>query len=237
MKLPLKNLLLVALMLLSAALGAALRPTISLADEREPIDLTTMVPTTVGEWREEVNVLAQVVNPQQKVMLEATYSQTLTRSYINTNGYRIMLSVAYGKNQSDALQLHRPESCYPAQGFTLVSSESNTLDLLGKPIAVRRVSTYSGQRYEPITYWTVVGDRVTTLGFQKKMVEIQYALVNRVPDGMLVRLSSIDRGTESAYAIQKQFANSMIAAIAPIHRPRFAGGHNNVPVQTQTTPL
>jgi hypothetical protein len=37
MKLSIRNIALLALMLLSAGLGAALRPTISLADERPPI--------------------------------------------------------------------------------------------------------------------------------------------------------------------------------------------------------
>ena len=46
-----------------------------------------------------------------------------------------MLSIAYGKNQSDALQLHKPEICYPAQGFTLLAKQNTPLDLLGKPIA------------------------------------------------------------------------------------------------------
>jgi len=233
MKSSVKSIILLALMLLSAALGAALRPKISLADERPPIDLKAMVPTSFGNWHEEFNLMAQVVNPQQKVMLEATYSETLSRTYVNDNGYRIMLSIAYGKNQSDALQLHRPEACYPAQGFTLVSSENATLNLLGSSIASKRVSTYSGQRFEPITYWTVVGDRVITLGFWKKIVELQYALQNRIPDGMLVRVSSIDKETDNAYEMQRQFANAMIAAINPANRARFAGNQNKPPIQTK----
>src|SRR5450830_590456 len=128
MRLTFKNLLLLALMLISAGLGAALRPTISMADERPPIDLAAMVPTTFGDWREEINVLAQVINPQQKSVIDKIYSQTLSRTYVNPQGYRIMLSIAYGKNQSDALQLHKPEVCYPAQGFTLLATQRGQID-------------------------------------------------------------------------------------------------------------
>jgi EpsI family protein len=226
MKLSIKNIALLALMLLSAGLGAALRPTISLADERPPIDLPTMVPPTFGEWREEVNRLTQVVNPQQKSVIDKIYSQTLSRTYINPQGYRIMLSIAYGKNQSDALQLHKPEICYPAQGFTLLNKQTGALDLPGKLITGTRIATSLGQRFEPVTYWTVVGDHNVTSGNDKKLTELRYAMHNRIPDGMLVRVSSIDKDTEKAYRVQNQFASTMIDAIGAEHRQRFAGNRN-----------
>lgn len=223
MKLSIKNIALLALMLASAALGAVLRPTISLADERAPIDLAAMVPTAFGNWHEETNMFAQVVNPQQKSVLDKIYSQTLSRTYVNPQGYRIMLSIAYGKNQSDALQLHKPEVCYPAQGFQLLNKQPNKLDILGKPIAATQISTSLGQRFEPVTYWTVVGDHIVTTNTSKKLVEIRYALTDRIPDGMLVRLSSIDTDTTNAFAFQAEFANLLAQAIPAEHRSRFVG--------------
>jgi EpsI family protein len=231
MKLTLKSIALLALMLLSAALGAALRPRISLADERPPINLAAMVPTAFGDWREELNLAAQVVNPQQRDLLDKIYSQTLSRTYVNAQGYRIMLSIAYGKNQSDALQLHKPEICYPAQGFVLLATQRGPIDLLGKPVFATKLATSQGQRFEPITYWTVVGDHVVTSGNDKKWTELRYAMHNRIPDGMLVRMSSIDKDTTNAYAIQNQFATAMVAAIAPENRGRFAGDLSNSATQ------
>ena len=223
MKSSVKSIILLALMLVSAALGAALKPHISMADERPPIDLAAMVPTAFGDWREETNVYAQVVNPQQKSVIDKIYSQTLSRTYVNKQGYRVMLSIAYGKNQSDALQLHKPEVCYPAQGFQLLNKQATVLDLLGRPISAVRIETSLGQRFEPVTYWTVVGDHITTNNINKKLAEMRYALQGRIPDGMLVRVSSIDQDTVTAQAQQSQFANAMVQAIAPEHRQRFAG--------------
>ena len=224
MKFPVKNIVLLLLMLVSAVMASVLRPTISLADERPPIVLKTMVPAAFGDWRELLNTSAQIVDPQQRQLLEQIYSETLTRTYVNSAGYRIMLSIAYGKNQSDALQLHKPEVCYPAQGFMLMATQHGTLDLqLGKPIAATRLQTSLGQRYEPITYWTVVGDHITKGGIDKKLTEMRYAMRREIPDGMLVRVSSIDTGVENAYALQSQFATQMVRAIAPEHRNRFAG--------------
>jgi len=223
MKQPLKNLVLMLLMLASAGLGVALRPTISIADELPPIDLKTMVPTAFGSWHEDLNVSAQIIDPQQKQMLDKIYDKTLSRTYVNSQGYRIMLSIAYGKNQSGTLQLHKPEACYPAQGFSLLSSQAGKLDLLGKPIPATRLETSLGQRFEPITYWTIVGDHVTSSMTDKRVTEVRYAMRGRIPDGMLVRISSIDKNTGDAYALQKQFANAMVESIAPEHRQRFAG--------------
>lgn len=223
MKQPLKNLVLLLLMLLSAWLAVALRPTINVADELPPIDLKTMVPTAFGNWREEFNLSAQIIDPQQKQMLDKIYSQTLSRTYVNSQGYRIMLSIAYGKNQSGTLQLHKPEICYPAQGFSLLGTQPAKLDLLGRPVAASRLETSLGQRFEPITYWTIVGDHITSSMTDKRLTEVRYAMRGRIPDGMLVRISSIDKAADSAYVLQSQFASAMIQAISPEYRNRFAG--------------
>ena len=218
-----KSMVLLALMLLSAGLGAALRPTIFLADERSPIDLKTMVPTAFGGWHELLNVSAQIIDPQQKETLDRIYSQILTRTFVNSQGYRIMLSIAYGKNQSKSLELHSPEVCYPAQGFAVTDKQTATLNILGKPIAATRLETNLGQRHELVTYWNVVGTNITTSLFDKRLVDLRYTLTGRIPDGILVRVSSIDRATDNAYAIQNQFAAELLLAIAPENRERFMG--------------
>lgn len=223
MKLSFKDIVLMALMLLSASLGAALRPTIYLADERAPIDLKAMVPTAFGNWQEQLNMSAQIIDPQQKETLERIYSQTLTRTFVNNQGYRIMLSIAYGKNQSKSLELHSPEVCYPAQGFAVADKQKTTLNLLGQPIAATNLQTNLGQRHEPLTYWNVIGSNVTTSLLDKRLVDLRYSLTGRIPDGILVRVSSIDTATDNAYAIQRQFAAEMIQAIAPENRDRFIG--------------
>lgn len=224
MRMSIKNLLLLALMLASAGIAAVLKPTISLADERPAVDLKLMVPKAFGDWQETTLNSAHIVDPQTQQKLDEIYSQTLSRTYVNSKGYVIMLSIAYGANQSDALQLHKPEVCYPAQGFELVNKRSIPL-VLGSNSAVpaTRLMTRLQQRQEPVTYWTVVGDHPTRGGIDKKLVEMRYALQNRIPDGLLIRVSSIDSETERAYALQTQFAQQMVNAIPSQHRPRFSG--------------
>src|SRR3954469_8187690 len=145
-----------ALMIL-ASIGAVLaRPTIKAADEEPPISLEQMIPKEFGEWREEPQRFAQVVNPQTQELLDKLYSQILSRVYVNKEGYRIMLSLAYGTNQRGSLQAHKPEVCYPAQGFTIDKQVTAQFASPYGEVPVKRLSSHLGVRYEPVTYWFTV---------------------------------------------------------------------------------
>jgi EpsI family protein len=223
MKLWLRNLLLLTLMLAASGMAIALRPTQKIADQGPKVDLEAMIPRAFGEWHEEKQRSIQIVDPQTQEMIEKAYSQVLTRVYRNTNGYRIMLSIAYGSDQSDSMQVHKPENCYPAQGFILHDKKIENLLLSKGSIPVTRLLTTMGLRSEPVTYWTTVGDQVVKSGVNKKIIEMSYNLTGKIPDGMLVRVSSIDTELSSAYRTQSQFAEQMLDALAPEHRQRFTG--------------
>lgn len=223
MNILLRNIILLVLMLAASGLVLALRPTHKIAEQGPAIDLATMIPRTFGDWREEQNKSIQIVDPQQQEMIDKIYTQTLSRTYVNTNGYRIMLSMAYGDDQRDSMATHYPEVCYPAQGFLLKDKQTGMLTTASGPIPVTRILTSLGQRNEPVTYWTIVGDHVFQGGIQKKLAEMSYGLNGKIPDGMLIRLSSIDAETANAYEMQTQFANQMLAALTPEYRQKLSG--------------
>jgi EpsI family protein len=220
---PLRNIILLVLMLASAGLSIAMRPTHRVADEGPKLNLETMIPHAFGEWQEEKQSATQIVDPRTKEMLDKLYSQILTRTYVNGNGYRIMLSIAYGSDQSDSMQVHKPEICYPAQGFALQGKQVGTLGVKNGEIPVIRILTTLGQRSEPVTYWTTVGDQVVKSGIHKKLTEMSYGLSGNIPDGMLIRVSSIDAQSDNAYQNQNRFAAQMLDALAPEHRQRLTG--------------
>src|SRR3546814_9693687 len=69
------------------------------------------------------------------------YSDTLTRLYSHAGtGERVMLLMAYGSTQSDLLQLHRPETCYPAFGYRISRSAVASLDFGARDLPVRERS-------------------------------------------------------------------------------------------------
>ena len=83
---------LAALMCATAVASVAVRPDATAAQKGESISLEAIVPKDFGTWRELEQPSAQVVNPQTRELLDKIYSQILNRTYVNADGYRIMLS-------------------------------------------------------------------------------------------------------------------------------------------------
>jgi len=214
---------LIAALMLSASVSAiVLRPDQKVAN-LSAISLETMIPKQFGDWREEPQRNLQVVNPQTQALLDKLYSQLLARVYINKDGYRVMLSLAYGSDQRGALQAHKPEVCYPAQGFTLHSTKTVPLTTPFGEIPAQRLFTTLGPRQEPVTYWFTVGDTAVQNKLQKRLVDLRYGLTGQIPDGMLFRISSIDENQARANQIQDQFVNQLLQAVSPADRKRLSG--------------
>lgn len=211
-------------MFVAAGMALALKPDAKLADSESKFDLETMVPAQFGDWKLDETVATLLVTPELQKVIEETYSQTLTRTYINSTGQRIMLSVAYGGAHGEGMQTHRPEICYPAQGFQVVKDTQP--EILGTPygeLAIKRLVAAQGARNEPITYWVVVGDQQTQFGLRMKLAQLRYTLTGVVPDGMLVRVSSISGDEKSAYAAQTSFIRDMLASMKDAERERITG--------------
>jgi EpsI family protein len=219
-----KTAIVLAMLMCAASVASiAARPSATAAQKGQGIVLDTMVPKQFGEWQEVTERAAQVVNPQTKELLDKLYSQLLTRTYVNKSGYRIMLSMAYGDDQRGSLEAHKPEVCYPAQGFKLLSNEPGQLATGYGNIEVRRLSTSLGQRNEPVTYWFTVGDRVTHGTLQKRLAEIRLGLTGQIPDGLLFRISSIDPDAARGFGMQQTFAADLLANVPPNARKRLSG--------------
>lgn len=211
-------------MVASSGTAKLMVPTHYLATTRPAAKLAQIVPVSFGDWKEEKAMVNAVVNPTVEEALKAIYSETLSRTYVNSSGYRIMLALAYGANQSDGLQVHYPEICYPAQGFELLSKQLGTLSTTHGVIQVKRLETsLSRERFEPVTYWTTVGNRVAMGNIDKKLAEMHYRLGGDIPDGLLFRVSSIDRDTPRSFAEHQQFINQLLAVLSPTDRLRLTG--------------
>jgi EpsI family protein len=136
-----------------------------------------------------------------------------------------MVSVAYGDDQSDnSVQMHYPEVCYPAQGFQLKGNRVEQIHLPQGELKVRRLLTEFGRtRFEPVTYWTIIGDQQSIGGWDHKMAEIRHGLRGEIIDGLLFRVSSIDRDSEAAYRLQNEFIGELVSAMTPPARRQLAG--------------
>jgi hypothetical protein len=68
-----------------------------------------------------------------------------------------------------------------------------------------------------------VGDQVTLSKTDQKLMELRWGLLGFIPDGMLVRVSSIDRDMAHGHQLQTQFLAELADAIAPQGRDRVFG--------------
>jgi EpsI family protein len=216
-------LILAALMLASSVFATMLKPTQKLADLQPREKLETLVPLQFGDWQGTSVDNLVLPDPQTLDLLNRIYTETLTRTYTDSQGRRIMLSIAYGDDQRDGMDLHYPEVCYPAQGFQARAESQADIATPHGTIRAKRLEMAMGQRYEPITYWTMVGEHQTGKGIQKKLNEMRYSFTGVIPDGMLVRVSSINRDPEQAYRDQETFIQAMLGALSPQARQRLAG--------------
>ena len=213
------------LMAAGAAAGQAMVPTKRLALLRGPFKLTDLVPSNFAGWHVDDRTASGIVNPQTEALLSKLYSQMLDRVYLDDQGHRIMLSIAYGADQADDdVQLHYPEVCYPAQGFRVTNNRTAVLNLPEGDVRLRRLDTQFGDsRFEPVSYWTIVGDQQSLSGWDRKVSEIRHGLRGEIVDGLLFRVSSIDRNFEQGFNVQNGFIRDFVRALTPAARRQLVG--------------
>jgi EpsI family protein len=212
-----------ALMLAGSAFTYLARPTLHLADQIGKPDLESLFPRQFGGWKVDTSLPVVLPLPEVQAKLDAIYNQVLVRSYVNAKGEIIMLSVAYGGDQSDGTSAHRPEVCYPAQGFAITANSKAQQVVSGGQLAVRQLVSRLGDRHEPITYWVAVGEEVATTGVEQKLAQMRYGLRGIIADGMLIRVSSLDRDAARAHALQAGFIATLAGALPAPMRPRVFG--------------
>jgi hypothetical protein len=64
-------------------------------------------------------------------------------------------------------------------------------------------------------------------GIDQKMQRFMYGLSGRIPDGMLVRVSTVEANEASAYRVQDRFVSQMLGALKPRDRSRLLGAATN----------
>ncbi|MEN9658084.1 MAG: EpsI family protein [Pseudomonadota bacterium] len=212
---------------LSAVLGYTLTPKNAMADTKPKIDLEKAIPKAFADWTQDTRVVPISTNPELQEKLDNLYSQIVNRTYINAKGEQIMLSIAYGRDQGgDGSQVHRPEYCYPAQGFELKKTHDGKLKYKNDYIPVRRLLAVNGSRTEPISYWITVGETALRSGFDRKLAQISYGLKGTIPDGLLFRVSNISTEIDASYQLQEKFTNDLLNNVDKQTRIRLAGNLN-----------
>lgn len=193
------------------------------AQARANTPLEQLFPSEFGGWRLDPAASALIRPAFERARQFQMYDQVLERTYMDDAGHRIMLSVAYGRQQSVGLQMHRPEVCYKAGGFKVANIEPGALSLLGRSVPVTRLFASLEGRPEPITYWRLLGNEVIADEARFKLRQLTPGAMGGIPDGLLVRISSLDDAPPRAYKLQADFAQAMAQALTPEQRQRVLG--------------
>jgi EpsI family protein len=212
-------------MLAAAGAAYALKPRHMVADDKPPMVLSKLVPAQLGEWQEDNSVSLVTVDPTVQAKLDALYTQTLNRAYINPQGDRILVSIAYGKNQnSQSTAAHRPEFCYGAQGFGIEKRGYGDIELKGRRLKTVQLLADKDSRIEPISYWVTLGEEAIVPGVDRKLAQLRFGLQGLIVDGMLVRISSLAPDKDNAdFKLHKRFLLDLEAALSADMKPRFFG--------------
>lgn len=218
--------LLIAFVLMVGAVGLAevFKPHKYWADVIGEPHYESLVPKKFGDWEAlpfRPNVL---VNPVQEENLMRLYTETYAQGFVHKpSGRVLMLSIAYGRDQTNDSQIHVPEACYPSQGFKVESYALHDMPTaFGTVAAVRMLTTLGRPRTEPLTYFIRVGDAVARGSKERNLRRLAMALKGYRIDGMLFRVSEISLNPD-AFDLQDHFTNDLLNALTPQARERFIG--------------
>lgn len=210
-----------ALVLMAAAAAGAWLATPRLQAMRDAPRLEASVPTAFGDWRMVRSAVAQVdVSQGVETVQEQPYDQTVMRTYVNSRGEQVMLALAWGKRQRQDVKVHRPEVCYPAQGYAVRrAASSSPISTVGRPEPVPTTELLAEARgggYEAVRYWIRIGNQYGGDGVAARWYILKEGFRGRIPDGILVRASQRLRGPESAaqsQALMAGFLSDLVAAV------------------------
>lgn len=90
-------------------------------------------------------------------------------------------------------------------------------------LKVRQFEAKRQYRSEYVSYWLTIGDRHLLPGLERKLAQLRYGLSGEVPDGMLIRISSLDTDKSAEFSLQKNFIEEMLSSLDSTNREKLSG--------------
>lgn len=167
-------------------------------------DLGAMLPDSFGRWRR--ITLAEVVLPPEST--PGPGEAVAYRAYRDDLGRVVTLVAAYGPPLGDSVRLHRPETCYGAQGFAI---NARTIGAAGA-VPVVNLDAQSPARREAVTYWLREGDRFSVRAADSQWNRL-FRAAGASADGALVRVSTVS-ADRPQFDLHKEFLEAFTAALS-----------------------
>ena len=177
--------------------------------------LNDILPRGFEDWTSQD--VSDLVAPETPDSLAARlYGETVGRIYQQkSSGDQVFMLMAHGDVQSNELQLHRPEVCYPAFGFTILESAPLEIPLTDSvQVPGRKLVAHSSERQETIVYWSRLGQFFPTSVTEQRLERLQTAMQHYIPDGLLARFSVVGPDAAAALGVMTRFIPVLIAHVA-----------------------
>jgi len=200
--------------LLGAGAALALKPRRFVSLMPEGKKLNDILPHGFDDWSSQD--VSDLVAPETPDSLAARlYGETVGRIFQHkSTSEQVFMLMAHGDVQSNELQLHRPEVCYPAFGFTLSENATYQIPLANAVLVPgRRLVAHSSERQETVVYWSRLGEYFPTTVQEQRLERLQTAMKHYIPDGLLARFSVVGPDPQAALEIMARFIPLLIAHI------------------------
>lgn len=177
--------------------------------------LDPLMPKTFGDWKAE-DTGSLIAPPREGSLEDKLYNQVVSRAFSRPDGTTVMLLIAYGNAQTDLLQLHRPEVCYPFFGFTVLDTHTQTIPI-AKDVSIpgRALTATNYNRTEQILYWARVGEYLPQTGNEQLLARLKSQIAGWIVDGVLVRISTVTADAEQGLAANLDFARELVKTLDP----------------------
>jgi EpsI family protein len=197
--------------------------------------LADVVPQRLGPWSPAPNgglILPDADQPGD------VYDQVLARTYVAANLPPMMLLVAYGAAQSGLMKVHRPETCYTSSGFAIRDDRAIDVPLVdGGAIAARTFLASREDRAEQVLYWTRISDTFPRDLASQRLVMLELGIRGIIPDGILVRCSTLGADGAKGEKALLGFVETLIANAGPAGRGFLIGAARSmVPAEKDAGP-
>lgn len=211
-------------------IGAAFAATSAVAFARQPkvhmplIDqegFEGWVPGRFGEW--EMLASSGVVLPPPDELSDRLYDNLVTRIYLGLSDVPVMVLLAYNNRQDGVLQVHRPEVCYPVGGYAITRSRPVSAVGVGDELPANFFTATGRGRIEQVMYFTRLGDAYPRTWAEQRVAVIQENLAGRIPDGIMLRVSTLGPDPTEALELLQAFVAKFLQAVSPPLRELLVG--------------
>lgn len=205
-----------ALLALTGLSAAALKPASPTSAAIAP-DLEGLLPETFGVWRRVE--LSDAVLPQEADL--GPGEAVAYRAYVDDVGRIVTLVAAYGPPLGDSVRLHRPETCYVAQGFSIRSRARSAFNAGARDVPIVNLDTENSSRREAVSYWLREGKAFTTSAGDAGWSRLRGGVSQRQA-GALVRVSTINADAPQ-FGLHRDFLSAFAASLTPEARGVLLG--------------